>query len=187
MSRNRPYTTITSRYLWQSHWYNVRQDQLQDDAGHQITYTVIDKPDAVWIVPVTSGGDLVLIDQYRYAIDAWCLEIPSGNVEAAVEPADMAARELREEIGGVATRLDLIADFYTMNGIGTERALIFLALGVELGEPQREITEHITLKPTPVIEALDMARTGQIKDGPSALAILLCEPALRAYVAELES
>ncbi len=187
VNQQRPYTTTNSRYLWQSHWYNVRQDQLRDDSGNQITYTLIEKPDAVWIVPVTPGGDLILINQYRYAIDSWCLEIPAGNIDPGCEPIEMAARELREEIGGVAERLDLITYFYTMNGIGNEIALVFLALGVELGEPEREITEHIKLKPVSVEDAMYMARAGQIKDGPSALAIMLCEPALRDYLVELDT
>jgi 8-oxo-dGTP pyrophosphatase MutT (NUDIX family) len=104
-----------------------------------------------------------------------------------MDAAAMAARELREEIGGTAQRLVRIGDFYTMNGIGDEIAEIYLALGVTLGEPQREITEVIRLRAVPVDEALSMAHTGAIKDGPSALAILLSETALRDYLAELRS
>jgi hypothetical protein len=61
---------------------------------------------------------------------------------------------------------------------------VFLALGVTLGEPEREETEYIALREVPVEEALRMARTGEIKDGPSALAILLCEAALRQHLTE---
>jgi ADP-ribose pyrophosphatase len=185
MSQEHPYTTINSRYVFESHWYNVRQDQLRDTDNNAITYTLIEKPDAVWIVPVTANGDLVLIEQYRYAIDSWCLEVPSGNIEIGYEPLDMAARELYEEIGGITERLELVTYFYTMNGIGNEMALVFLALDVEIGEPAREITEHIRIQPVSIDDALHKARTGKIKDGPSALAILLCEPALRAYAAEI--
>jgi ADP-ribose pyrophosphatase len=187
MSRDHFFETLSRRYVWQSRWYNVRQDQLRAPDGSEFTYTVIEKPHAVWIVPVTAGGEVVLIDQYRYAIGDWCLEIPSGNVEPEMDAAAMAARELREEIGGTAQRLVRIGDFYTMNGIGDEIAEIYLALGVTLGEPQREITEVIRLRAVPVDEALSMAHTGAIKDGPSALAILLSETALRDYLAELRS
>jgi ADP-ribose pyrophosphatase len=185
--QDNPYQTLSRRYVWQSRWYNVRQDQLRAPDGSEFTYTVIEKPRAVWIVPVTAGGEIVLIDQYRYPIDDWCLEIPAGNVEPEMDAAAMAAREMREEIGGTAQRLVRIGDFYTMNGIGNEIAEIYLALGVTLGEPQREITEVIRLRAVPVDEALSMARAGAIKDGPSALAILLSEAALRDYLAELRS
>jgi len=184
LNRPRPYTTLARRYLWQSRWYNLRQDQLAAADGSTLTYTLIEKPPAVWIVPVTTGGEIVLIEQYRYAVDAWCLEVPAGTVEPGQTLEAAAAQELREEIGGTAARLMHVSEFYLMNGIGDGVAHVFLALGVTLGEPQREQTEHITLRRVPVEEALHRARTGGIKAGPSALAILLCEAALRAHLAE---
>jgi ADP-ribose pyrophosphatase len=184
LSRHRPYQTLSRHYLWQSRWYSVRQDRLRAGDGKELTYMVIEKPEAVWIVPVTVDGRLVLIEQYRYAIDRWCLEVPAGNLEPGTDALTMAARELREEIGGTAERILPVTDFYTMNGIGNEVARVFLALGVTLGEPQREATEYITLCDVPVEEALRMARAGEIKDGPSALAILLCEAALCEYLSE---
>ncbi|MBN1679427.1 MAG: NUDIX hydrolase [Anaerolineae bacterium] len=183
----RPYQTLSSHYLWQSQWYNLRQDQLRATDGAELTYTVIEKPRAVWIVPITNEGELVLIDQYRYAVDAWCLEVPAGNVEPGHTPEQQAAQELHEEIGGQAGQVVPVGEFYTMNGICDEVALVFLAVGVTLGEAQREPTEHITLRLVMVDEGLDMARSGQIKDGPSALAIVLSEPAIRRYLKEQQA
>lgn len=180
----RPYTTLSRRYLWQSRWYSVRQDHLRSRSGGELTYTVIEKPPAVWVVPVTADGELVLIDQYRYTVDAWCLEVPAGNIEPGLDAPGMAARELREEIGGTAQQLIAVAEFYSMNGIGDEVAQVFLALGVTLGEPQHEPTEHIRLRLVPVEEGLALARGGAIQDGISALAILLCEPVLRQHLQE---
>ncbi len=180
------YTRVSSRYVWQSRWYNVRQDRLRTAEGEEFTYTVIEKPNAVWVVPLTERGELVLINQYRYPIGTWCLEVPAGNVEPHTTPQQMAARELREEVGGEAKRWAHVASFYTMNGIGDERAQVFAALGVRLGTPHRELTEQITLRVVPLEEGLALARNGAIQDGPSALAILLAEPILRQYVAELE-
>jgi ADP-ribose pyrophosphatase len=170
---NRPYQTLSSRYLWQSRWYNLRQDQLCATDGSEVTYTVIEKPAAVWIVPVTQDGQVILINQYRYPVDAWCLEIPAGTIEPGIDPVEMAARELREEIGGTAENFIPLGDYYLMNGIGNGQARLFLALGVTLGESQREPTEYIQLRPVPFDDAVQMARTGQIQAGISALAILL--------------
>lgn len=183
-SPNHIYKRLSSRYLWQSRWYNVRQDQLRAADGAELTYTVIEKPDAVWVLPVTAAGEIVLIEQYRYTIGGWCLEIPAGNIEPGHTPEAMAARELREEIGGTAERLIALPEFFTMNGIGSERAVAFLAAGVTLGEPDREPTELITLRVVSINEGLHMARTGVIKDGPSALVILMAEPTLRDLQAE---
>ncbi len=124
----------------------------------------------------------MLINQYRYAIGEWCLEIPAGNIEPGVDAMAMAARELREEIGGEAREIVPVTEFYTMNGIGSERAKVYLALDITLGEPQREATEIIEIQRVPVAQGLRMARAGAIKDGPSALAILLSEPLLRDHL-----
>lgn len=180
--RDTMYERLSSRYLWRSRWYNVRQDRLRAPTGDKFTYTVIEKPDAVWIVPVTAAGELVLIRQYRYAVGAWCLEVPAGNIEVGCDAAAMAARELREEIGGIAAQIIPVTEFYTMNGIGSELAKVYLALGTTLGVPEREDTELIEIVSMPVRDALRMAREGAITDGPSALAILLSEPLLREHL-----
>ena len=82
------------------------------------------------------------------------------------------------EIGGTAADLRPIDQFYTFNGISNEVAYVYLATGVELGEACREPTELMELRLVPVDEAVRMAREGEISDGPSALALLWCEPAL---------
>ncbi len=105
-------------------------------------------------------------------------EFPGGKIENGESPAVCAARELREEM------LIPVAEFYSMNGIGDEVAQVYLALGVTLGEPQHESTEHIHLRLVPVEEGLAMAHSGAIKDGISALAILLSEPVLRQHLGE---
>jgi ADP-ribose pyrophosphatase len=83
-----------------------------------------------------------------------------------------------EEVGGIATDLRYVGQFYTSNGISNEVAYIYLATGVELGAAQPEPTELMEVRLVPVNEALRMARNGQISDGPSALALLWCESLL---------
>lgn len=91
-------------------------------------------------------------------MDDWCYDVPAGGISAGLAPAEAARRELLEEIGGIA--------------------YVYLATGVELGEPDREPAEPVEIRVVPVEEALRMARNGEISDGPSALALLWCEPAL---------
>ena len=91
-------------------------------------------------------------------------------------PEEVAKRELLEEVGGRAAELRQVGQFYTSNGISNEVAYVYLATGVELGETHREPTELMELRLVPVEEALRMARAGEVTDGPSALALLWCEP-----------
>jgi len=173
---------VSRAYLWRSPWYNVRQDQLEAADGRAAVYTVVEKPGAVWIVPVTASGEVVMIEQYRYPVDDWCLEVPAGGIEPGIAPEVMAARELAEEVGGQAATWLPIAQFYSLNGICDQVAHVYVALDVTLDRPRREATEHIALRLFPVAEALQMAAAGAISDGPSALALLLSERVLRASV-----
>ena len=76
-----------------------------------------------------------------------------------------------------------VGQFYTSNGISNEVAYVYLDTGVELGEAHREPTELMEIRLVPVEEALPRARAGEITDGPSALALLWCEPMLQNRVA----
>jgi ADP-ribose pyrophosphatase len=169
---------LSSRYLWRSPWYNLRQDRLRTPQGHEFTYTLIDHPGAVWVVPLTAGGQIVLIRQYRYTVADWCYEVPAGGLGSDLTPEEVAQRELLEEVGGTASELRSLGQFYTSNGISNEVAYVYLATGVELGDTHREPTELMEICLMPVEEALRMARQGEIADGPSALALLWCEPLL---------
>lgn len=170
--------TLDSRFLWRSRWYNLRQDRLRTQDGHEFTYTLVDHPGAVWVVPVTADGQVVLVKQYRHTVDDWCYELPAGGLSPGLPPEEVARRELLEEVGGMAAELRYVGQFYTSNGISNEVAYVYLSTGVELGQAQPEPTELMEIRLVAVEEALRMAREGEISDGPSALALLWCEPLL---------
>lgn len=174
MSR-KPYQTLASRILVENPWFRLRQDDIRLPNGQQAVYNVINKPDAVVIVPILTDGRMVLINQYRYPIEKWCIEVPAGGIPDNTPPEVAARNELAEEIGGQAQSLLSLGAFWSMKGIGDEKMYIYLALGVTLGQTQREATEIIELRIVSIAEALHMARSNEIDDGPSALAILLSE------------
>ena len=103
-----------------------------------------------------------------------------GGIEPGITAAEMARRELAEEIGGQAETLREVHSFYTMPGIGNELAHIYLAEGVTLGDPHHEPSEVMERHVLPREEVLSMVMSGTITDGPSALAILLCAPHIRS-------
>lgn len=178
----KPYKTTASRTVWSCPWYSIRRDEIVTPDGQPGVYNVVQHPGAVWIVPLTPEGHVVLIHTYRYTVDDWCYEVPAGGLKPGQTPRETARAELREEVGGTAARWDFVGRFYTMNGIGDEEAHVFLATGVTLGRPRHEPTEVMEIRPKPVAEALRMARENEISDGPSALALLLCAERLQAAV-----
>lgn len=174
MVNNNPFKTLSSRVVWSCPWYQVRQDEIITPGGEPGIYNVIEKADAVWIVPVTTTGSVVLVYQYRYTVSDWCWEVPAGSVKPGQTAEEAATEELHEEVGGVAQALTYIGRFYLANGICNEVGHIFMATGVVLGETCHESAEVMSVHLKTIDEALDMAHTGQISDGPTALALLLC-------------
>jgi ADP-ribose pyrophosphatase len=127
--------TLDSRYLWKSQWYNLRQDRLRTPSGHEFTYTLVDHPGAVWVVPVTAGGRVALVWQYRHTVDDWCFELPAGGLGPDGNPEEVARLELLEEIGGSAADLRYVGRFYTSNGISNEVAMSTLLPASNWGRP----------------------------------------------------
>lgn len=178
----KPYQTVASRIVWSSPWYHIRQDDIITPDGQPGVYNVVEKAAAVWIVPVLADGRIVLINNFRYTVNDWCLEIPAGSVKPGQTLEEAARSELLEEIGGTAKTVTYINHFYTANGICNEVGHIFLAHDVTLGQAQPEATEVIEIHPTPIAEALHLARTLQMRDATSALALLICEEQLRMLI-----
>lgn len=168
-----PFTITGSRIAWACPWYAVRQDDLILPDGQPGVYNVIDKGDAVWIVPVTPQGEIVLIHNYRHTLGEWCWELPAGGIKDGQTPLEAAQAELSEEIGGTAADWRFLLRAATMNGLGNEMGYFYLATGVALGPTHHEPTEVMTLHCLPLAEAVRMARAGQINDAVSIMALLL--------------
>ncbi len=177
-----PYRTLEQRYLLQSKWRSFREDQVDIGSGKIITYSYAEVPRAVFVVPLTALGQVVLIRQYRYPVRAWVLEVPAGSLENPDEdPQEAARRELREEVGGECQELIHLARFYSSSAHINLDSEIFLATGVKLGEAQLEETELLQRLLIPAQEAIRLAQSGGISEGQSAYAILLAAP----YIANI--
>lgn len=180
-----PFTTLSSRIAWSCPWYNIREDKIRLPDGSQGVYNVVQKAPSVWIVPVTRDGNIILLRHFRYTVNDWCLEVPAGGVKEGQTPAQAAQEELREEAGGYAEGWTNIGSLYCANGISNEVGHIFLATDVTLGQTDHEPAEIVEIYQKPIAEVLHLARNNLIKDGSSALAILLCQNHLEALFVDL--
>lgn len=168
----------SSRYLYESRWYRVRQDQVLLPGGEPITYTLVDHPGYAMIVPVLEDGRVILERVFRYALQQTLLECPSGGLDGQ-PPEVAAARELEEETGWIAGRLSSLGSFYGSAGIGNERFHVFLAEQLsDTGQIAHEPTEQIELAIMPLERAYELVLQGGIVAGPTALAIMLARTAL---------
>lgn len=171
----------TSRF--QNEIFRLREDEIDLRGQEKIRFTYLERGEAVIVVPVTRAGEMVLINQYRYPVDEWCLEVPAGGMHDTgdASPEEVAREELHEEIGATCGALTYVNFFFSANSMTSEKCHVFLAEDVQLGDqPEKEPAETMETRLVSVLEALGLARTGGMKTGPCALAVLWCEPLLAA-------
>jgi ADP-ribose pyrophosphatase len=178
MTKKHPIKRLTTQTVWQNPWYSLRRDTIRLPDGTDGEYTIVERTGAVFVVPLCTDGRVALIKHYRYTVQQWLWEVPAGTVEPDATLTHTAHRELMEEVGGQAHTLTRIGDFFTMPGISDERSVVFLARGVQLGEPDREATEVMQTHLFPVGQVFAMLQQGVIRDGPSALALWMCKTEL---------
>ena len=156
---------------------NVDVDTVRFPDGSTGELEMIRHPGASAVVPFASdpAGDdpqLLLIHQYRYAADGFLYEIPAGRLEPGEDPASCARRELAEETGCQAERLEPLFTMYTTPGFTDEKIHLFMAVGLTLGESGREADEFITVETVTLSRALAMVQHGEIQDAKTALGLL---------------
>jgi ADP-ribose pyrophosphatase len=165
--------------------FRIREDQVSWPDGNVRPYVYMEASAAVFVVPATSDGRVVLIRQLRYTASDWIWEVPAGGFhDFDGSPTELARRELAEEVGGSADEFEHIGWFRLGTSLVDQTCHIVLARGVRLDrEPNREPAEVIEVHPVPAGRAIEMARGGEMVDGCSALAILRCEPYLAGLAA----
>jgi len=169
-----------TRYPYTHPMFRVREDLVRWPDGHIRPYTYVQASAAVFVVPVTMEGQVVLIRQVRYTAGVRIWEVPAGGFhDFDGTPVELARRELAEEVGGSSDDYEYVGRFRPGTSLIDQACHIVLARGVRLDlEPKREPAEIIEVHLTPIEQALEMARGGEMVDGCSALAILRCEPYL---------
>jgi ADP-ribose pyrophosphatase len=168
---------VGSRRIHTGRIITVDTDTVRFPDGSIAELDMVRHPGASAIVPFVSDSDahdpeLLLIKQYRYAAEQYLYEIPAGRLDPGEAPEHCAARELREETGCTARRLDFLFTMYTTPGFTDERIHVFMATGLERGETAHEADEFMTIESMPLSRALQLIEDGQIKDGKTALGIL---------------
>lgn len=127
---------------------------------------------ATLILPVLDDGSIVMIRNYRFAVDEWLWELPAGILEKGEDPLEGARRELAEETGYTAERLEKLGAYYTMPGSTDEMMHSYLATGLTAGRQALEVYEEITVEVFRPAEVRAMVADGRIHD--SKTISLLC-------------
>ncbi len=165
--------TLGREYVYRNPWCAFRVDEVRLPGGAQIEYGVLESGGFAAVVPLTNGGNVVLVRQWRQPLGAFTLELPSGGVDAGEAPEAAAGRELFEETGYRAENLEHLASVHTSTGRSTEVCHLYRCLAVrdERG-PRPEPTEFISVVEMPFEEALGLVGGGGITDAATVLGLL---------------
>ena len=134
---------------------------------------VVRHPGGAAAVPVFDDGTTALVRQYRHPTRRYVLELPAGKLDPGERPEETAARELEEELGVVAGRLEQLSEFYSTPGFCEERLWVFLATDLRETARRHEEDEIIEVVRLPFARALGLVASGEIDDAKTIIGLLL--------------
>ena len=151
---------------------SVARDTVREG---ELTYVreVVGHPGGAGIVVYFDDATTALVRQYRHPARGYVLEIPAGKLDPGERPEQTAARELEEELGVVAARLEELSAFYTTPGFCAEKLWVFLATGLRETAPGREPDEIIEVVRVPLADALALVASGEIEDAKTIIGLTL--------------
>jgi len=164
--------TTSSRYVFRGRAFNVRVDTVINAEGHETTREIVEHAECVAVVPVDKNGEILLVRQYRKAVEKELLEIPAGGIDPGEDPETAVKRELQEEIGHIPGRLERLAGFYSTPGFCNEYLHLYLAADLSPSQLYAEDTAGIS---TVRIQPGDIDRlisSGEICDSKSIAGLL---------------
>ena len=141
--------------------------------GRKARWEVVHHVGSVGIIPFITKEKIVLVEQFRYAVGERLLEIPAGTLNKGEPPLAAAKREIREEIGYAASKLEKLNVFYPSPGVTDEFVVIYKATGLRPSKLAADFDENIRVRAIKLSDALRYIKEGRIKDAKTVIAILL--------------
>jgi len=170
---------VSERPVYQSSLLNVALGTFEGPGGQRFDRDLVHHPGAVVVVPYDDAtGEVVLVRQYRAPLDAELLEVPAGKRDLVGEPTELTAvRELAEEAGLEADRVELIGHFYNSPGFSDEETWCYLARDLRAVPDSRHGIEeqHMTVERHPMSQFTEMVHSGEISDAKTVVALFLAQ------------
>jgi ADP-ribose pyrophosphatase len=169
----KPERKLASQQIYRGHAVNIRVDTVEKASGKKTTRDVVEHSDCVAVVALDEQDNIILVRQFRHAVDSFLLEIPAGGIDPGEEPIDSVRRELQEEIGYFPRKIDKLGGFYSIPGYGTEYLHCFLATDLVPSRLMAEDTDDIELVRVSPDEIPRLIASGEICDGKTIAALLM--------------
>lgn len=184
-----PYEVKARRFLYDSPWIRVREDQMRHRRGAEGRYAVCGfQRTACGVLALDDMDRVVLVGQWRYPLECYSWEIPEGGGNADECPYEAIRRELAEEAGLRAKVWEPLAFYHPSNSSTDEEAFLFLATGLEAApEHHPENDEELMLHREPFTDCVRRVLNGEITDGLTVMALLTLQARRAGLAAPLDA
>ena len=164
--------TLKSEKIYEGAIINLRRDKVTVQGGTSYREIIEHNGGAV-IAALTEDKKLVMVRQYRKPADKVMLEVPAGKIDPGEKPLDAAVRELKEETGYTAEKVEFLTEFYPSVGYSEERLYLYLCTGLTPGETCFDENEAIEIEEIDLDRLFKMAMSGELDDAKTIIAILM--------------
>src|ERR1041385_3893898 len=179
MSESQVPEFIDSKKVFTGRVFDVSVDTVRE-ADRTYIREVVHHPGSAVILPAFDDGTIGLVRQYRHPAVKYLLELPAGTLNDQERPEIGAARELEEELGIVAGRLEKLSEFFVSPGFCEEKMWLYLATALQQTAQRLEDDELIEIVRLPIDRALQMISDGELEDAKTIIGLLLAAPRLGA-------
>ncbi|PYS44682.1 MAG: ADP-ribose pyrophosphatase [Acidobacteria bacterium] len=166
---------IDSKKIFTGRVFDVTVDTIREGDQTYVREIVHHRGSAV-MVPAFDDGTIALVRQYRHPAVKFLLELPAGTLNEKERPEEGAARELEEELGVVAGKLEKLCEFFVSPGFCEEKMWLYLATDLKETKQRLEEDELIEVVRLPIDRALQMITDGEIEDAKTIIGLLLAAP-----------
>ena len=170
---------IDSKKVFSGRVFDVTVDTVRE-AGRIYTREVVHHRGSAVILPAYDDGTIALVRQYRHPAVKYLLELPAGTLNDRERPEAGAARELEEELGLIAGRLEQLSEFFVSPGFCEEKMWLYLATELTPTAQRLDDDELIEIVRLPIERALQMISDGEIEDAKTIIGLLLAASRLGA-------
>jgi ADP-ribose pyrophosphatase len=168
---------IDSKKIFEGRVFDVTVDTVREH-GQTYVRDVVRHPGSAVILPVFDDDTIALVKQYRHPAVKYLLELPAGTLNDRERPEVGAARELEEELGLVAGRMEKLSEFFISPGFLSEKMWLYLATDLRETQQRLEDDEAIEIVRLPIDRALQMITENEIEDAKTIIGLLLAAPRL---------
>lgn len=166
---------LSEESAWRGRILDVHNAQVELPNGRVVGRDLVRHPGASAVVALTESGKIVLVRQYRTALDRVTVEIPAGKLDPGEDPLECAKRELREETGFSAKRINYLTTIATTPGFCDEVIHIYMATGLTFDGANPDDDEFVNVDLVPLSELIDAVLDGKIEDAKTVVGALACD------------